>query len=65
MSDSGAQVAIVEQAFLPVILEARENLPGLEHVIVVDGEAPDGVLALDEVEARRSGLRWGRRLRRR
>jgi long-subunit acyl-CoA synthetase (AMP-forming) len=35
---------------LPVILEARRNLPGLEHVIVVDGDAPEGVLALGEVE---------------
>ncbi len=50
MTDSGARVAIVEQAFLPVILQARQNLPGLEHVIVVDGEAPENVLALDEVE---------------
>ncbi len=50
MTDSGARVAIVEQAFLPVILEARHSLPGLEHVIVVDGEAPENVLALDEVE---------------
>jgi long-chain acyl-CoA synthetase len=49
-SDSGAKVAIVEQAFLPVVLAARENLPALEHVIVVDGEAPEGVLALAEVE---------------
>jgi long-chain acyl-CoA synthetase len=49
--DSGARVAIVEQAFLAPLLEARRNLPDLlEHVIVVDGEAPDGVLALDEVE---------------
>ena len=40
MEDSGARVAIVEQAFLPVMLEARESLPGLEHVIVVDGDAP-------------------------
>src|ERR1700753_3907262 len=32
------------------MLEARESLPGLEHVIVIDGEAPEGVLALDEVE---------------
>ena len=39
ITDSAARVAIVEQAFLPVILEARQNLPGLEHVIVVDGEA--------------------------
>jgi long-chain acyl-CoA synthetase len=50
LTDSGARVAIVEQAFLPVILEAREKVPGLEHVIVVDGDAPVGVLALDEVE---------------
>jgi long-chain acyl-CoA synthetase len=50
ITDSAARVAIVEQAFLPVMLEARKNLPGLEHVIVVDGEASDGVLTLDEVE---------------
>jgi long-chain acyl-CoA synthetase len=49
--DSGARVAIVEQAFLATMLEVQRNLPDLlEHVIVVDGEAPDGVLALDEVE---------------
>src|SRR5450755_3586878 len=47
MTDSEARVAIVEQAFLPVMLEARRNLPGLEHVIVVDGDAPEGVLALN------------------
>ena len=40
IEDSGARVAIVEQAFLPVMLEARKELPGLEQVIVVDGEAP-------------------------
>ncbi len=30
--------------------EARKALPGLEYVIVVDGEAPAGTLALSEVE---------------
>jgi long-chain acyl-CoA synthetase len=50
ITDSQARVAIVEQAFVPVMLEARRNLPSLEHVIVVDGDAPDGVLALNEVE---------------
>ena len=50
ISDSEARVAIVEQAFLAAVLEARRSLPGLEHVIVVDGDAPDGVLALAEVE---------------
>ncbi len=49
IKDSGARVAIVEQAFLPSMLEARRNLPGLEHVIVVDGAAPAGVLTLAEV----------------
>jgi long-subunit acyl-CoA synthetase (AMP-forming) len=56
ISDSQARVAIVEQAFLPVMLEVRRNLPVLEHVIVVDGEAPQGVLALDEVEGSDPGF---------
>src|SRR5947209_5847314 len=38
IKDSEARVAIVEQAFLPVMLEARRNLPDLEHVIVVDAD---------------------------
>ena len=50
ITDSGAKVAIVEQAFLPVVLEARKNLPALEHLIVVDGEAPAGTISLAEVE---------------
>jgi long-subunit acyl-CoA synthetase (AMP-forming) len=50
IEDSGARVAIVEQAFLPVMLEARKELPGLEHVIVVDGEAPEGTVPLSDVE---------------
>src|SRR5262249_29903948 len=35
VTDAASRVAIVEQAFLPVMLEARESLSGLEHVIVV------------------------------
>jgi long-chain acyl-CoA synthetase len=50
LSDSECRVAIVEQAFLPVMLEARRNAPALEHVIVVDGEAAEGTLSLAEVE---------------
>jgi long-chain acyl-CoA synthetase len=50
ITDSGARVAIVEQAFLPAVLAARRRLPGLEHVIVVDGEPPEGVLGLDAVQ---------------
>jgi long-chain acyl-CoA synthetase len=54
--DSGARVAIVEQAFLEPMLEARRQLPDLEHVIVVDGAPPDGVLALSEVEGADPGF---------
>jgi long-subunit acyl-CoA synthetase (AMP-forming) len=50
ISDSGARVALVEQAYLDRMLEARKELPDLEHVIVVDGEAPEGVTPLADVE---------------
>src|SRR5437764_3229458 len=40
ITDAATRVAIVEQAFLQVVLEARKNLPDLEHVIVIDGQAP-------------------------
>jgi long-subunit acyl-CoA synthetase (AMP-forming) len=56
ITDSAARVAIVEQAFLPAMLEVRDRLPQLEHVIVVDGEAPAGVLALEEVEGSDPGF---------
>jgi long-chain acyl-CoA synthetase len=49
-TDAATKVAIVEQAYLPVILEARKELPGLEHVIVIDGEAPEGTIPLSEIE---------------
>ncbi len=48
--DAAARVAIIEQAYLPVVLEARKSLPALEHVIVVDGEASEGTVALAEIE---------------
>ena len=59
IADSGARVAIVEQAFLPVMLEARQSLPHLEHVIVVDGEAqPDDSGAAQSGEAGRRARGW-------
>ena len=50
LTDASSKIAIVEQAFLPVVLEARKQLPDLEHVIVVDGEPPEGTTALADVE---------------
>jgi long-chain acyl-CoA synthetase len=46
-SDAESKVAIVEAAFLERFEAARKELPGLEHVIVVDGEGGDHTL--DEV----------------
>ncbi|TMK99079.1 MAG: long-chain fatty acid--CoA ligase [Actinobacteria bacterium] len=51
VTDAGAKVLICEQQYLPQVQAAREELPGLEHVIVVDGELAEGTLALADVEA--------------
>jgi long-subunit acyl-CoA synthetase (AMP-forming) len=50
INDSDSKVAIIEQAFLGVMQEARKQLPQLEHMILVDGEAADGTIALADVE---------------
>jgi long-chain acyl-CoA synthetase len=55
-SDAGARILFTEQGLLAGALEARKELPDLEHVIVVDGEAPEGVLALEDVAAADSDL---------
>jgi long-subunit acyl-CoA synthetase (AMP-forming) len=50
VADAQAKVLICEQQYLDRVLEARRSLPSLEHVIVIDGEAPEGTLALSDVE---------------
>jgi long-subunit acyl-CoA synthetase (AMP-forming) len=56
VSDADASVLICEQQFLPQVLEARTDLPHLRHVIVVDGEPPQGTLALGDVEGTNPGF---------
>src|SRR5215210_3097828 len=56
VGDAEARVLLCEQAFLPTVLAAREQLPGLEHVIVIDGDAPPGTLALADVEGTGDGF---------
>jgi long-chain acyl-CoA synthetase len=52
LSDAKSKIAIVEKAFLDRILEARKDLPDLEHVIVVDGDGGDHTLdAVMEMDA--------------
>jgi long-chain acyl-CoA synthetase len=52
VGDAGNTVAITEQAFLDRILAAKDADNALEHVIVVDGDAPEGTLSLEELESR-------------
>jgi long-chain acyl-CoA synthetase len=50
VEDAGARIIVTEQAYLENVLEARKELPGLEHVIVIDGDVPDGCIPLADVE---------------
>jgi long-chain acyl-CoA synthetase len=51
VSDAANRVIVTEQAYLERVLEARERVETLEHVVVVDGEAPEGTISLQELEA--------------
>jgi long-chain acyl-CoA synthetase len=55
VADADAHIAVVERQYLERFLEARDNLPHLERVIVLDHpdeeSLSEGVLTLDEVEA--------------
>jgi long-subunit acyl-CoA synthetase (AMP-forming) len=55
VGDAGARILITESQFLDNVLKAREELPDLEHVIVVDGDAPEGVMTLDDAVAGADG----------
>ncbi|NOZ94804.1 MAG: long-chain fatty acid--CoA ligase [Acidobacteria bacterium] len=50
VEDSGATVAIAEDGEqMEKLLHARERVPGLEHLIQIDGPADDDVLTLEEL----------------
>jgi long-subunit acyl-CoA synthetase (AMP-forming) len=51
VADAGNRVLVTEQAFLEPVLAARERVEGLEHVVVIDGEAPEGTISIEELEA--------------
>ncbi|HWA53287.1 MAG TPA: long-chain fatty acid--CoA ligase [Solirubrobacterales bacterium] len=48
--DAGNRVIVTEQAFLETVLAAQEAVDTLEHVIVIDGEAPAGTIPIAELE---------------
>jgi long-chain acyl-CoA synthetase len=49
VNDAGARVAITERAFADKILAARDAADALEHVVVVDGDSPEGASSIDEL----------------
>ncbi len=50
LKDAEAKILICEEQYLERVEEARREVPGLEHVIVIDGNAPPGIMLLSEVE---------------
>src|SRR5215213_4954982 len=55
VGDAEARVVICEQAFLPQVLAAREQLPAVEHVIVID-PTTDSVGGARRAEGTREGF---------
>jgi long-subunit acyl-CoA synthetase (AMP-forming) len=50
VGNAGSRVLVTEQAFLETVLAARERVESLEHVVVIDGEAPEGTIPIEELE---------------
>ncbi len=51
VGNAGNRVLVTEQAFLDTVLAVRERVDSLEHVVVVDGEAPEGTISVEGLEA--------------
>jgi long-chain acyl-CoA synthetase len=52
LKDSEARVVITEQQYVDKILKAQEAVSSVEEVIVVDGDASDGTVSLEELAER-------------
>src|SRR3954451_17534906 len=50
VEDAAPRIAVTEPQFLERLLEVKERDNELEHIIVVDGDAPEGGLTLEELE---------------
>src|SRR5436190_21391978 len=47
VTDAESEVVITEQSFVDKIIAARDAVDSLEHVVVVDGDPPQGARSLD------------------
>ncbi|HEX4734564.1 MAG TPA: long-chain fatty acid--CoA ligase [Thermoleophilaceae bacterium] len=52
VEDSAPKVAITEQQFLDRLDDVQQRDNALEHIVVVDGDAPEGGMTLEELESR-------------
>jgi long-subunit acyl-CoA synthetase (AMP-forming) len=52
VGDAECPIVVTEQAFVERIVAVQKSCRKLEHVVVVDGVAPDGALTLDDVMER-------------
>jgi len=48
--DAANRVIVTEQAFLDTVLAARDAVDTLEHMVVIDGDAPEGTIPVTELE---------------
>jgi long-subunit acyl-CoA synthetase (AMP-forming) len=51
VADAENKVLVTEQSFLDTVLAARERVESLEHIVVVDGEGPEGTISVEELES--------------
>jgi long-chain acyl-CoA synthetase len=52
VGDAENRVVVTEQAFLDRLMAVKDGDNALEHVVVVDGDAPEGAMTLDELAER-------------
>ncbi len=50
VADAANRVIVTEPQFLDRVLEVREQVDTLEHVVVIGGEAPAGTISIEELE---------------
>ncbi len=50
VADAASRVVVTEPQFLDRVLEVRERVDTLEHVVVIGGEAPEGTISIEELE---------------
>ncbi len=49
LADSGASVILTSPEFLGSVQQAAEGLPDVDHIITIEGDAPEGVLSFREL----------------